>query len=179
MKKILFVLPFIVGFIIGYCGLRFYDQKGTINGKVLSEKTEIEGGKIPTLTPAPTLAPTNTPTPSPLPTPTLIPTPTPIPQPAVSSKQIHGFIERFANQYGVNPNVLRHLATCESGFNPSATNLSYAGLFQFTDFTWKKYRLQMGEEKNSDLRFNAEEAVQTAAYVLSLNHTFIWPSCAP
>ncbi|MBU0569701.1 hypothetical protein KKB40_02880 [Patescibacteria group bacterium] len=36
MKKILFVLPLIVGFIIGYLGLHFCDQKGAIEGKVLS-----------------------------------------------------------------------------------------------------------------------------------------------
>ena len=35
----------------------------------------------------------------------------------------------------------------------------------------------MGEDKNNDLRFNAEEAVQTAAYVLSINQAYIWPNC--
>jgi soluble lytic murein transglycosylase-like protein len=96
-----------------------------------------------------------------------------------SSEQINVFIERFAGQYGVDANVLRHVAVCESGFNPHASNLSYAGLYQFTSNTWGNYRKQMGEDENPDLRFNAEEAVQTAAYIMSIGKTHIWPSCVP
>jgi soluble lytic murein transglycosylase-like protein len=79
----------------------------------------------------------------------------------------------------VDPNVLRHIAVCESGFNPLASNLAYAGLYQFSPNTWQNYRGNMGEETNTDLRFNAEEAVQTAAFVLSINQAYIWPSCVP
>ncbi|MEJ2441741.1 MAG: transglycosylase SLT domain-containing protein, partial [Patescibacteria group bacterium] len=101
------------------------------------------------------------------------------PQPVFSAEEIHGFIERFAGQYGVDPNVLRHLAVCESGFNPLAVKLNYVGLFQFSPNTWIKYRQLMGEDIDISLRANAEEAVQTAAYVLSLGQTYIWPNCAP
>ena len=58
-------------------------------------------------------------------------------------------------------------------------NLTYAGLYQFTPNVWIKYRGLIGEETNPDLRFNAEEAVQTAAYVLSINQAYIWPNCVP
>jgi len=37
----------------------------------------------------------------------------------------------------------------------------------------------MGEETDANLRFNAEEAVQTAAYVLKENKAYIWPNCLP
>lgn len=145
--------------------------------EILSQAVEIT--PIPTLTPTPT--PTPSPTPRPTPTPTLIPTPTPTSAPVVTftSEQIHGFIERFAVQYGVDPNVLRYIAVCESGFNPLAYNVGYAGLYQFGPTTWAKFRQQIGENTNPDLRFNAEEAVQTAAYVLSVERGGIWPNCLP
>lgn len=134
-------------------------------------------------TQTPSALPTPTPTPTPSPKLTLAPTPSPkpkvIPIAPASSQQINAFIERFAAQYGVDPNVLRHIAICESGFNPLASNLSYAGLYQFSPNSWQNYRVKMGEEMNADLRFNAEEAVQTAAFVLSRNQGYIWPSCVP
>jgi hypothetical protein len=37
----------------------------------------------------------------------------------------------------------------------------------------------MGEDADIDLRLNAEEAVQTAAYAYSLGNDSIWPNCAP
>lgn len=153
----------------------------TINAK---EQTEVLSQIVET-TPEPTQSPTPTPTEKPTPVPTKKPTPTPIPSPTpeplppVSPEEIHGFIERFAAQYGIDPNVLRHLAVCESGFNPLAYNIGYAGLYQFGPITWAKFRRQMGEDIDPDLRFNAEEAVQTATYVLSIGRGGIWPNCLP
>lgn len=147
----------------------------TINSK---PQTEVLSQAIEVM-PKPT--PTPSPTPRPTPSPTPIPTSTPTPAPLVTftPEQIHGFIERFAAQYGVNPNVLRHIAVCESGFNPLAYNVGYAGLYQFGPTTWAKFRRQIGEDANLDLRFNAEEAVQTAAYALSVERGGIWPNCLP
>ena len=188
------IIPFfgkniiLLGHSLGGIFLAKYLSEKNIFGeeRILSPQFEIitpTPSPSPTLTPTPIPEPTNTPTPTskpkPTPTPTLRPTPTPILQPSVSSEQINVFIERFAGQYGVDPNVLRSIAVCESGFDPLATNLVYAGLYQFTPTTWIKYRELLGEETNPDLRFNAEEAVQTAAFVLSLGQTFIWPSCVP
>jgi soluble lytic murein transglycosylase-like protein len=119
------------------------------------------------------------PTSTPIPLPTRIPTPTVVSQPRFSPEQIHAFIERFAAQYSVDPNVLRHIAVCESGFNPDAVNGPYAGLFQFTKSTWKSNRLSLGEDTNTDLRFNAEEATQTATYLISQGKKDIWPNCYP
>ena len=109
----------------------------------------------------------------------LTPTPTPIPQPEFSGEEIHKFIERFSAQYSCDPNVLRHIAVCESGFRADAVNGPYVGLFQFATVTWKSHRNLMGEDGNPDLRFNAEEAVQTAAYVVSQGKGYIWPNCYP
>jgi hypothetical protein len=181
---IFLIFSFLSGFLLGYFNMYFWGEEMFLKGEVLSEYYVAEDGSlthdvsaVATAAPSPTPSPIPEPTETPSPTP--VPTETPIPQPLFSSEEIHGFIERFAGQYGVDPNVLRHLAVCESGFNPLAANLNYAGLFQFSPNTWIKYRQLMGEDVDTSLRFNAEEAVQTAAYAYSLGHAGIWPNCAP
>lgn len=145
--------------------------------KVLSEATVLTPSPVLTDTPTPTASATLTASPSARPT--KKPTPTPIPQPKFTSEQINGFIDKFAapDQYNVDPNLIRHIALCESGFNPFAKDWIYAGLFQFGPITWQNIRTEMGEDKDTNLRFNAEEAVQTAAYVLHINDAGIWPNC--
>jgi hypothetical protein len=146
--------------------------------ETLSASIVIESASpTPLATPTPTPTPVPTPSPTPKPKPTK--TPTPVPQPTFSSEQINGFIERFAAQYSVSPDVLRYIALCESGFNPTTSHLGYAGLFQFGATTWRNLRLEFGEDVNPDLRFNAEEAVQTAAYAISVGKKGIWPNCYP
>jgi soluble lytic murein transglycosylase-like protein len=149
------------------------------DNSVLSQTSEIIGepSLTPTSIPTPTLMvlPTLTPTPFP----TRIPTPTTVPQPKFKPEEIQAFIERFAAQYSVDPNVLRYIAVCESGFNPNAVNGLYAGLYQFSKITWKSNRLTMGEDTDANLRFNAEEATQTAAYLISRGRKEIWPNCYP
>jgi hypothetical protein len=141
----------------------------------------ILGEMVITETISPTAVPTSTPLPTPTlkPKPTIKPTPTSKPQPKFTSEQIYGFTERFGGQYGVDPNVLRHVALCESTFKPEARNYIYAGLYQFDTRTWKVYRQKMGEDPDPDLRYNAEEAVQTAAYAISLGQLRLWPNCQP
>ena len=183
-KKIFLVIPLLVGFLLGYFGMSFWGKDVFLKGEVLSEYYVAGDGSLThdasaVVTAASSPTPSPTPEPTETPSPTPVPTETPIPQPLFSSEEIHGFIERFAGQYGVDPNVLRHLAVCESGFNPLAANLNYAGLFQFSPNTWIKYRQLMGEDVDISLRLNAEEAVQTAAYAYSLGNDSIWPNCAP
>ncbi len=124
-----------------------------------------------------TPSPVPEPTPEPTEAPTAAPTRTPVPQPTFTSQQINEFIDRFAGQYGVSPDLLRHIALCESGFNPLAKNGPNVGLYQFVATTWANRRKLMNEDSNPDLRYNAEEAVQTAAYVLHINDAGIWPNC--
>ena len=117
-------------------------------------------------------------TPSATPTPKSKPEPTITPAPA-SSQEVNGYIERFSSQYGVDPNVIRHIAICESGFNSNAVSLSYVGLFQFGPATWENIRKEIGEDPNTDLRYSAEESVQTASYAVSKGKGKIWPNCFP
>lgn len=145
--------------------------------RVLSEVTVSTPEPLPVETSTPTAV--ISPTPNPTPKPTPVKTPTPIPQPKFTSEQINEFIGRFSSQYGIDPNVLRYIALCESGFNPNAYNAGYAGLYQFGVATWKNMRGSFGEEINPDLRYNAEEAVQTAAYAISIGRKGIWPNCYP
>ncbi|NMC99470.1 MAG: transglycosylase SLT domain-containing protein [Bacteroidales bacterium] len=150
---------------------------------VLSQNTQTETKNEFTPTPSEPSTPSPTPiaTSTPKTTPKLTPKPTktPSPQPYYSSEQIYELINRFAGQYGVSPDIMRHIALCESGFNYKASNAGYAGLFQFGTTTWKNLRSEFGEDTNPDLRYNAEEAIQTAAYVLSKNKGGIWPNCYP
>jgi len=142
---------------------------------VLSEKA------VATATPFYTPTPTDTPMPSPIPTHTSIPTkrPTPVPTPIpVSPAEINALIDRFSSQYSVDPNFLRHIAICESGFNPNAVNGFYVGLYQFGQTTWENIRKEIGEDININLRYSAEESAQTAAYALSKGKRGIWPNCA-
>jgi hypothetical protein len=178
-RKKIFIISLLAGVFLGYWAIYLLGKSVFKKEELLSPQPEIKEDEISTLTPTPSPTMTPTPTPKPTTTPTPIPTPPPTPQPPVSSEQIHAFIDQFAGQYNVDANILRHIAICESGLNPLAKKLTYAGLYQFAPTTWIKYRLLMGEDINPDLRFNAEEAVQTAAYVLSINHAYIWPSCVP
>lgn len=160
---------------------------------------QAEVSKIPTPTPAPTETPTPAPSPSPTPTPkptstprpeddqpqaetpTITPTPTPLvlPPPPATPEQIHALIERFAAQYGVEVNLLRHIGVCESGLNPLAVNGPYVGIYQFSSSAWINNRKLMGEDTNPTLRYSAEESVQTAAYIISVGKSYLWPNCHP
>jgi Transglycosylase SLT domain len=147
--------------------------KNYFAGQVLSVTFEIS----PTPSPSPTSTPT--PSPTPKPKPTRIPTPTPKPQPEFSSEQIYRMIDKYSQEGGVNPDVIRHIAICESGFNPRAKSYIYAGLFQYDGATWKSYRKLMGENPDPDLRYNAKEAIRTTVYIVSLNRLYLWPNCHP
>lgn len=136
-----------------------------------------------TTTPIPEPTATNIPTPEPTvissPRPTFTPTPTRVPQVSFSDEEIMGFIERFAAQYSLDPNVLRYIATCESGFDQHASNGPYVGLFQFGTSAWVTARAKMGEDAALDLRLNAEESIQTASFLLADGRDDLWPNCMP
>lgn len=124
----------------------------------------------PTPTPSPTPTPTNSPTPTPKPT----PTPTPYP---VSSQQLESWFTQYANHYSVDRSLLWHIAECETGLRTNAVNWIYGGMFQFSSNTWRANRELMNIDPNPDLRFNPEEAIRTAAFVLSTRGAGAWPHC--
>lgn len=171
MKKWLIILLVIISIV--YLLFMYFLGKNS-NKKVLG----ILSSPTPIITPtlSPPMIPTPVPTPTPIPTkrPTPVPTPTP-----ASSEEVNGFIDRFAGQYGVDPNVIRYIALCESGFRSNAEKAGYVGLFQFGPITWKNLRAEIGEDTNINLRYSAEESVQTASYALSKGKQKIWPNCIP
>lgn len=141
---------------------------------------------VPTASPTVTQATpttTTTPTPTILITPTIVVTPTTtLPTPTIiktSSEEINRQIDSLGAKYKVDPNIIRHIAICESGFNPMAENYIYAGLFQFSPSTWSSYRSQMHLDQNPTLRYSSFDAIETAAYALSLGDSRIWPNCYP
>lgn len=129
---------------------------------------------VPTATPTPSPTPTATPSPTPLPTatPTPSPTPTPLPQSSYESD-----FDSASSEYNVSKDKLKRIALCESGINPAAINGPYGGMFQFTSETWVSTRRQMGRDENPDLRFNAKEAIDTAAYKISNGGERAWLNC--
>jgi len=123
----------------------------------------------PTATPIPPTA-----TPSPLPT----ATPTVVPQPTIAtSTDLETLFGKYSSQYSVSEDELKKIANCESGFNSASDTGLYAGMYQFSADTWASIRGIMGSDTNSDLRKNAEEAIKTAAFMLSRGEQNAWPNC--
>ena len=92
-------------------------------------------------------------------------------------EEVTVLIERYSSQYGINKDMMINIAHCESGFRANATNGPYAGLYQFVSSTWASNRRAMGLDPNPELRFNAEEAVKTAAFKMSRDGYGAWPVC--
>lgn len=128
----------------------------------------------PTATPAAQVAtPTATPVKS---KPKLTPKPTPTPEPM---ENVNKLVEKYSIEYGLDPNVVRHLGLCESGFRSNATNGKYVGLFQYDSQTWSKIRAEMGLTTDPNLRYSAEEMIRTTSFALSKGKSKLWPNCVP
>ena len=126
-------------------------------------------------TPTPTDIPSPTPTPIP-PTPTITPTPTPIPI-IIGPANLEELFTKYSSEYSVDKELMKRIAHCESRLNPQASTSLYAGLYQFSQSLWIQTRTLMGQNSDPNLRFNAEEAIRTAAFMISQNHLYIWPNC--
>jgi hypothetical protein len=129
-----------------------------------------------TITPTQEPSPTQTPIPtqSPTPRPTATPTPTIIP---VTSQQLDAWFTEYSNHYSIERRKLWLMAVCESNLKPHAINGDYGGLYQFSTNTWISTRRQMNADPNPQLRFNAEEAIKTAAFKISTVGLSAWPNC--
>lgn len=86
--------------------------------------------------------------------------------------------QKYGAIYGVDPAMLQLIASCESGERANAVNGPYAGMFQFVSATWSSNRRAMGENPDPALRYDAEEAVKTAAFKMSRDGYGAWPSCS-
>ena len=119
---------------------------------------------LPTETPTPTVLPTATPTVAPQPT-------------AATSTDLETLFGKYSSQYSVSEDELKKIANCESGFNTNSDTGLYAGMYQFSAGTWSSIRGAMGLDGNPDLRKNPEEAIRTAAFMLSRGQQNAWPNC--
>jgi len=132
--------------------------------------------KIPTITPTSTLTPTFIPTPTLSPTPTATPSPTLTPI-IILPKDLDDLFTKYSNEYSVGKELLKRIAKCESSLNPNAATNLYAGLFQFAEPIWVQTRNLLGLNPDVNLRFNPEESIRTAAFMISQGHLGIWPNC--
>jgi hypothetical protein len=73
---------------------------------------------------------------------------------------------------------MKKIAQCESGMRPEATNGPYGGMFQFVSSTWISNRKAMGKDPNPALRYNAAEAIETAAFKMGRDGYGAWPACS-
>jgi hypothetical protein len=98
---------------------------------------------------------------------------------ALEASALDSLFDKYGQEYGVSASILKHIATCESGLRPEAlsSNGLYGGLFQFVASTWSSNRGAIGLDPNPALRFNAEEAIRTAAYKISRGGIGAWPVC--
>jgi|SRR3989344_2656027 len=101
------------------------------------------------------------------------------PEVEVGRTQVDAWIEKYAGQYGVAAETLRYMAKCESTFNPKAVNGPYGGIYQYSASSWGSNRKVMGENPNPDLRFDAQEAIKTTAFIVSTRGGGMWPNCMP
>ena len=179
LKVIILVLAPIIGFTAGIFAMQKFDGKTSEDGQVLSYYEEPLNSPTPSNTP--TLIPTETPSPIPTKIPTPAPTDIPTAVPTkiiIAPSDLEPLFDEFSEKFGVDENLLKKIANCESHFNQGVWKEPYAGMYQFSESTWAKYRNLMGKDPNSNLRFGARESIETAAYVLSIGQSHIWPTCS-
>lgn len=123
-------------------------------------------------------APEPTPTPTPVPTPeptaeaTVEATAAPVmaPPPVAADGSIDAIIIAAAQRYGVDPNWMLAIASCESGRNPQSVNPNgYYGLFQFSPSTF-------ANNGGTDI-WSAEQQADITARMLANGQAHQW-SCA-
>lgn len=180
ISLVIVALVVILSVISGY----FPRNKQTVVlGESITQENKLATTSLPeeTETPLPT-TPTPTSTPTIEPMPTITATPTPVPQPTETPTisapaDLEPLFESVANQYGVDKNLLKKIAKCESNFNSTAKNGAYGGMYQYTESRWIENRNIMGLDPNPELRFNAEESMKTAAFFMVRGGISMWPSC--
>ncbi|OGV97593.1 hypothetical protein A2W24_06140 [Microgenomates group bacterium RBG_16_45_19] len=102
------------------------------------------------------------------------------PQKTLPESPYEALFTQFANQFGVEVQLLKRIAWCESHYHPDSYNRSggYGGIFQFSSSTWQSTRRAMGLDPNPDLRFDAEQAIMTAAFKIAAGGVRAWPVCS-
>jgi hypothetical protein len=152
---------------------------GQSGENITTPKPNKKTSPTPIETSTPTPSPTKTPIPTATntPTPTNTSTPTPIPTPITAPGFLDNLFNQHATHYGIDNQLLKRIAYCESEFNMMAENGQYKGLFQFNEDIWIRYRNEMGLDPNPELRLDANESIKTASYLISKGKLFFWPNC--
>lgn len=99
-------------------------------------------------------------------------------QPPPSRDQLEIMFSAYAQIYKIDKHLLQSIAFCESRYNPAAVNGRHAGMYQFNPTTWQATRKRMGYDPDINLRFDAEEAVRTAAFKISNSGSGAWAVCS-
>lgn len=107
----------------------------------------------------------------------------PVHAPAVVTRtypesQYDAWFNQYGSQFGVEPELLKKIAYCESHYNPGAQNGPYGGMYQYLDSTWQATRNLMGLDPDPDLRFDAEQSIMTSAFKIKAGGIRAWPVCA-
>jgi len=82
---------------------------------------------------------------------------------------------KYAEQYGVDYNLMSKIIACESGYNQNAKNRNStaSGYGQFIASTWRSTMKSMGRDINTS-PFEGETNIEATAYVLSVQGTRPW-----
>jgi hypothetical protein len=137
--------------------ITFPQPKKTYKPAVLASKTEVNQAVTPQTPPAQA------------------------PIPAVRTypeSQYEAWFEQYGSQFGVEPELLKKIAYCESHYNPGAQNGPYGGMYQYLDSTWQATRNLMGLDPDPNLRFDAEQSIMTSAFKIKAGGIRAWPVCA-
>lgn len=116
----------------------------------------------------------------PTPEPAAIIEDTPIPEPIEPefiSTPFDDLYQEYADRYSIDVNLLKKIAACESGHNPTSVNGDYLGMFQFSSGTWQSTRAEMSLDPNPDLRTDPTEAIHTAAFKIGAGGAHAWAAC--
>jgi len=152
------------------------DDELEMASRAAEKKTEKQVQATPTPIPSPTPEPRDELEPTPI----LSPEPTATPKPAPVVKAPDDLEASFATHaatYGVDVDLLRRIANCESHFHSGSVNGIYGGMFQFSPSTWASTRRAMEMDENPDLRFDGEEAIRTAAFKIGHGGQSAWAAC--
>jgi len=97
-------------------------------------------------------------------------TPDPIAATSTTSSTAE-IIATAATEFGLDPDYLLSVASCESGLDPTAYNpAGYHGLFQFDQTTWAAYGYGSIYDETAQAR--------TAARLIAAGQSSRWPNCA-
>ena len=81
-----------------------------------------------------------------------------------------GWVQQYADEYGVPPELIFAVIRTESGFKPEAvSNMGARGLMQITEetFEWARYRMQDDGTQYGDL-FDPQTNIRYGSFILSL-----------